>query len=1009
MSNVPDEPSASPHAVLIVHCEADEPWASWIAETLEDHGLSARLFSWTAVGSDLAGAVAQGLAASDRCAVILSQAFLTLTAYSASEWRAALEDSEHLLHRLVPVVVDRASIPELLPVSLREKIVDLSEVGEQAALGRVVPAFTGKAPRRTVAARTAWGRARTRFPADEPAVWSPWIPKRNFLFTGRERELQRLRDQLWSAPAGAGTVALTGLGGVGKSQIALEYAYRFQSEYEAVWFIRATRSAQARQDLLALSGELGFPTGEALHSDLEVAREALRKDAAGRRWLIIVDDARSPDSVEAVLPRFHGRTGHVIITSTDENWAGTAATQGIEPMDGATSLRYLQARLQHPDEELETLAEFCAGLPAAMEVAAAHLRESPQAIETYLRRVRENTLAPFGYRPTGYPQPLDRTFVAALDDVTAASPAAGELLKLLSLMASTPLPVRLFGSLPRLGADLPSPHLASLPGMLDNASTEREIVNIIRSHSLARVGLSEDEPTIEMHRVPQRVIEHCIPEPQLTVYRHLIHLMLRDRDIIAARTAADWHVMLDIWRNLESSQAWSCLRCAQDQSTRSLMLHVIRALMIWGESAHSEHAARALLDTWTPVLGEKHTDVHEATLELANCLRNQGRARESLELDRRLSDQIGALREARPETRVRVGLNLGGDLRRLGRFADAREVDERTRDLAVDTFGPADRLSLMARNNAALSSLLLWEPRQALEQDEALWRDQRRVRGDADRATVSTLVRMARAHQDLGEYRQAVEMQEQTLQRSRRLFGQDSVIALFATVHLASAQRVVGDFTAAWRSMQTVVEPMRRVLGAEHPDRIMALAELTSALRCLRRYEEAQETGERSVAMSVAVNGEHHPATAICRNKLGLVHLARADGFAAFPLFDAAATTLEAALPEDHPHTLVARINRASARWQNQELTLADEEEQRLQGPVLRSLGANHPWALAWAANRVTTLDALDLPAQRMRANAQWRETVDAYARTLGRQHPDAQVAEARKDRVLVDVDVPPM
>jgi tetratricopeptide (TPR) repeat protein len=1007
---VSDEPPARSQDVLIVHCEADDPWASWIAEALEDHGWSTRRFSWSATGTELGQAVTQGLASSERCAVIVSQAFLAVAPYTGAQWRSALQEGEPLLDRLVPVVVDRAPIPELLPVALRERIVDLSDVGEPAARGRLIPAFTGTAPRPVIAARTVHGTARTRFPADEPSVWSPWIPPRNFHFTGRENELLALRETLWSAPRGTSTVALTGLGGVGKSQIAVEYAYRYQSEYEAVWFIRATRSAQARKDLLALSRELGFPTGEALPSDLESALEAVRKDAVNRRWLFVVDDARSPESVEAVLPNFHGRVGHVIITSTDENWAGTASTQGIEPMDGPTSLRYLRARLPHPDADLERLAEFCAGLPAAMEVAAAHLRESPQSIEEYLRRVQDNSLEPFGYRPTGYPQPLDQTFVAAMDDVVAASPPAGELLKLVSLMASAPLPVGLFRNLRRAIADLPNPYLASLPRMLDSGSSEREIVNIIRRHSLARVTLDNDEQAIEMHRVPQRVIQHCIPETDVAVYRHLIHLMWRERDPVAARTVGDWQVMLDIWRNLESSQAWSCLRCAQDQTTRSLMLHVIRALMIWGEAAHSVNTARAVLATWGPVLGENHTDIHEATLELANGLRNQGRAKESLELDRDLSDRIGRAPAVRPEIRVRVGLNLGGDLRRLGRYAEAREVDERTRDLAAETFGPEDRLSLMARNNAAVSSLLLSEPRRALEQDEALWRDQRRVRGEADRATVSTLIRMGRAHQDLGEYRQAAEMQEQTVRRCRRLFGADSIIALTATSHLASSQRAIGDFTGAWQSLQTVVEPMRRMLGAEHPDHIMALSQLTSALRCLGRTSEALTVGKRSVDMSITVNGEHHPATAVARNNLGLVHLSMQDGFAAAPLFEAAVTTLDASLPAQHPHALVVRVNRATAYWLRQEYAIADTEESEVRPPLHMALGENHPWSLALAANHVTTVDNLEeSPARRVAANALWQRTMDGYAQTLGRAHPDAVVCAGRRGRVLIDLDAPPM
>ncbi|WP_329130039.1 FxSxx-COOH system tetratricopeptide repeat protein [Streptomyces sp. NBC_01476] len=628
-------------------------------------------------------------------------------------------------------------------------------------------------------------------------------------------------------------------------------------------------------------------------------------------------------------------------------------------------------------------------------------------IDAYLRRVTGHDSQPFRYRPTGYPKPLDQTYMAALDDVVTASPAAGELLKLLSLMASAPTPVRMFGNLPALAGTLPSPGLASLPQLLERGGSERDIVNVIRRHSLARITLDQDEQTIEMHRVPQRVIEGCIPEADLGVYRHLIHLMLRERDLVAARSVSQWQIMLDIWRNLESSQAWDCTRCAGDQTTRSLMLHVIRTLMVWGESEHSVITARAVLATWEPILGSDHTDIREATLELANALRNQGAAKESLELDQALADRIEEVPDTRPEIAIRVGLNLGGDLRRLGRYAEAREVDERTRERAAAEFGENDRLSLMARNNAAVSSLLLAEPRRALEQDQALWRDQRRIRGDGDRATLIALNRIARAHRDLGEYRQAAEMQEQTAQRCRKLFEPDSVIALTATLNLAACLRAVGSYDEGWRNVQNVVEPMRRVLGAEHPEHIMALSELASALRCTGRATEALVPGRRAVDLSVAVNGEDHPSTAICRNNLALVHLALRDGYSAEPLFEAAAAAFGTSLPQDHPHALAVRVNRATGAWLRREYERADRAETETQPLLNRTLGEDHPWSLAGAANHVTTIDALGSPIRRIAANGQWERTKYGYARTLGREHPDAMVCAGRSSRVLIGLDAP--
>src|SRR5262249_49093704 len=145
------------------------------------------------------------------CVVVLSQAFLAAADYSPQQWRQALRDSEHLLDRLFPVAVDRAQLPEELPLEGRQQIIDVSDVGEQAARERVIMAASGEPPVARIPVRTREGKVRTRFPAIDPVTWCPWTPSRNFSFIGRDAELKRLHGLLWAAPRGQARVALTGL------------------------------------------------------------------------------------------------------------------------------------------------------------------------------------------------------------------------------------------------------------------------------------------------------------------------------------------------------------------------------------------------------------------------------------------------------------------------------------------------------------------------------------------------------------------------------------------------------------------------------------------------------------------------------------------------------------------------------------------------------------------------------------------------------------------------------
>lgn len=995
---------------LVVHCDADETWVSWIDEALADQGFQTHRLSWTADGEDLGRTIGDVLGGGvSCCVVVLSEAFLAAADYSPQQWRSALRDSADLLDRLFPVVVDRAQLPAELPLEVRQQIIDISDVGEQAARERLIQAVSGEPPVGRVPVRTREGRVRTRFPASDPAIWCPWTPNRNFSFVGRDKELKALHARLWDAPRGQARVAVTGLGGVGKSQIAVEYMYRYQSEYDAVWFVRATRTAIARQDVVNVGAELGAPSADDLQAGIDGALRALLEDARTRRWLVVIDDARSAAAVKDLLPSFPGQHGHVIITSTDENWTDIAAELPIQPMSAEESFRYLRSRLPETGEEdLQALVGYCDGLPIAMDLAAAQVRGAAQSVRAFLQSASERGVDQYQVKLGRHEKTVAQTYLTALDSVGREVPAAGELLRLLSFMASAPIPIRLFGA---LSQDSGLPELADLAQVSRGFADSSALLGMlgeIRKHSLATIGLQGEESVISMHRVPQRVIVADITEDQALRYRHAVHLMLRARDIGAARTSAQWLVMLEIWRNLESSDGWDCELCAADISCRQMMLHVIRALMIWSESTQCEAAAARAIAAWTPVLGPHHTDVREATLERANALRNMGRASEALELDEALARDVAEMPDVRPAIAIRTGLNRGGDLRRLGRFADASTIDTQTRDRAVDEFGEIDRFSLMARGNVSVSYLLLGEPANAMRNDEDLVRDQVRLRGDGDRAAFQTRTRIARAHRDMGQYRSAVEMQEHNSYRCERVFGPHDATTLTAKGTLASCLRKAGQYEEARRVASTTVTDLQKLIGDRHPEMVLAMTELANCLVRTDRRADAAELGRQALMLAVEVCGTDHPFTAICQNNLALVHLVQHEPFEAETLLSEAAQVF-AALPTDHPHQLIVAANLATALWDRGEYTKAEDLEKQLEPKFVQALGENHPTTLAVASNRVTTFDALagDDATRRTINNARWRRTVAAYQRVLTREHPDVQIAEERRRRIHIALDAP--
>src|SRR5215469_1049118 len=162
-------------------------------------------------------------------------------------------------------------------------------------------------------------------------IWGSEIPFRNPHFTGREEELQTLRAQL----QGGGPAvlrqpprALYGLGGVGKTQIATEYAHRFAEDYEVVWWVRSDQEDSIQASLINLGIRLRLPDvgpGDRDRS-LRLVIDALQSGDPYSQWLLIFDDATQPNKLRRYIP--HG--GHVVVTSRINEWRQVLNTDGIE-------------------------------------------------------------------------------------------------------------------------------------------------------------------------------------------------------------------------------------------------------------------------------------------------------------------------------------------------------------------------------------------------------------------------------------------------------------------------------------------------------------------------------------------------------------------------------------------------------------------------------------------------------------------------------------------------------
>jgi nucleoside phosphorylase/tetratricopeptide (TPR) repeat protein len=333
-------------------------------------------------------------------------------------------------------------------------------------------------------------------------IWN--VPhSRNPNFTGRDELLKKLREALTSGQATALTqAALHGLGGVGKTQLALEYSYRFARDYYLVWWVRSEDPVALAAEYAALAGALELPEKGAAEQELAVAavRQWLSQNG---QWLLIFDNAGERQDLKGYIPQ--GGGGHVLITSRNPVWRGMARPLDVKVWERDESVAFLlkrtgQEKTAGPEEKAaaDELANELGDLPLALEQAGAYIEECGDTIGHYLElfRTRRQELLKRGKLSQDYPDTVATTWELSFQKAQAASPeAAADLLNLCAFLAPDDIPKKL---LEQGAAHLPKFMAAAIqdPVKFDDA------LAILRRYSLMEVS----NDALAEHRLVQAVV-----------------------------------------------------------------------------------------------------------------------------------------------------------------------------------------------------------------------------------------------------------------------------------------------------------------------------------------------------------------------------------------------------------------------------------------------------------------------------------------------------------------------
>src|SRR5512135_430529 len=353
---------------FVSHAGRDQAWAEWLAWQLTEAGYTVELDAWDwTPGQDFVARMERALARAEGVLAVWSEAYFGST-FAGAELRAAFARQAEVAGRIVPVLVEPATVPDLYASLI---YVDLVGLDERAAAERLRTRLAGQrpaAPPRFPAPRSAPGLAgaptdpsvmdKPAFAGRLPAVWK--VPARNPHFVGRGQMLTELRRRLRSGDHTLVVQALHGLGGVGKTQLAIEYVHRFAVDYELVWWIDAEQPALLASQLAALADPLGLSGRDSGPAAVNAVREELRRRPG---WLLVFDNAQRPQDLVDYQP---GGAGHVLVTSRYPGWGGLGGRLEVDVLSRHETVALLRRRLPELDETLaDQLAAELGDLPLA--------------------------------------------------------------------------------------------------------------------------------------------------------------------------------------------------------------------------------------------------------------------------------------------------------------------------------------------------------------------------------------------------------------------------------------------------------------------------------------------------------------------------------------------------------------------------------------------------------------------------------------------------------------------
>lgn len=745
--------------------------------------------------------------------------------------------------------------------------------------------------------------------AEHPILWN--VPfAHNPFFLGRDELLVRIHTRFQTEPTRR--QAISGLGGIGKTRLAIEYAYCYRQEYQAIFWVRAENAETLRSSYMELAILLDLPEKHTENQEM-IVQAVKRWLQRHRGWLLILDNADEPDQCLLFLPQ--SANGHTLLTTraTALRHLGIAqplAMTTFSSTAGALFLLY-RAGLLPPDSSLDdvppqdrTLAlqitRELGGLPLALDQAGAYLEATGADLATYqqvYQHHRTELLREHLGQDHSHPEPVATTWLLSFQRVQARNPAAAELLCLCSFLAPDAISEILFTQ-----ADAPlGPLLAPL-------STDRYLLEkaleALRAYSL--ITRDATQKTFSVHRLVQHIVRDSFPLETQEDWKQRVVALLTFT-FPSAADVSTWSLCEQLLPHALLCAHWIVQSHLVSPEAGCLLDATGYYLNHRGRYAEALPLLQRALSIREHVRGSVHPETAQTLTNLAYLLHHQGRYQDTEPyLQRALAIQEQTLGSNHPDTATSINA-LALLYRDQGKYLEAETHYQRALAIREQILGPDHPHTAHSLSNLAWLYRDQGRYAEALPLYERSLAIRQRILGPQHPDTATSLNGLALLYQKQGYYDQAQPLYEQVLDIRERVLGPTHPHTAQSINTLALLYQAQGKLAQAEPLLRQALTIREQTLGHDHPDTATSLHSLAQLAQAQHNYHEAESFFKQALTIRERIFGLEHPTTATSLYNLALLSQDQGRFVEAESLFKQALSLRERILGANHPDTQKTR------------------------------------------------------------------------------------------------------